>query len=295
MTGVMAGWQRKVFVQVRAPNRMKYVRLAEEMGFGIEVIELANPSLDDLDQLALVAEYKKLLLEHEEPIVLHGAYIDVYVNSPDRDIRAIAQRRIIASLEHADRIGASRVVFHTNHLPCPTKDEYTETWRETSIAFWGGVVQRWDGEILLENMWDDQPALLAGVLDGVASDRMNACLDVGHANVFSRVSLSDWVRVLGDRLLYVHVSDNHGTADEDLPPGKGDIDWQQLSASLVKSAAKPAVMLGIGLGGTQAIMDSYDYLAARGLYPLDKQDSKGAEGGLTPAQLLPLLALPSAK
>lgn len=254
-------------IQPRLPNRADYVEFANAHGMGIEVIELSDPSLDELASQALVVEYQRLLAGFDGPRVLHGPYIDLYVNSPDAGIRRVSERRIIASLQHAELLGIERVVFHTNHLPCTTKAEYTVAWRAANIAFWSRIVDSWPGTVLLENMWDDGPELLRSVIDGVGSSRLRACLDLGHAHIFSGRQLAEWIEVLGAELDYIHLSDNGGRADDALPPGQGSIDWAAVSAALETAPGRPAVMLGIGLGGLPAIAETMRYLRSEHLYP----------------------------
>lgn len=50
-----------------------------------------------------------------------------------------------------------------------------------------------------------------GVLDEVGSPRLKACLDTGHRLLFSRESLERWFEVLGDRIVYLHPTDNSET------------------------------------------------------------------------------------
>lgn len=54
-------------------------------------------------------------------------------------------------------------------------------------------------------------------------------LDVGHAFIENRMrGVRNYVDVFGDRLVHVHMHDNHGKQDEHLPLGKGDIDAREI-------------------------------------------------------------------
>ena len=91
------------------------LKLAEEYGFGFEYNDFFFPDVLDDKRLSdeLIGRYKA----HELPSVctLHGAFFDVLIFSDDREIRRISELRIRQSLDIARKIGASGVVFHTNH------------------------------------------------------------------------------------------------------------------------------------------------------------------------------------
>lgn len=54
--------------------------------------------------------------------------------------------------------------------------------------------------------------------DAVGSDALGLLLDTGHA-LYGRESLPAVVRMCGSRLAHLHLDDNYGDADRDLPPG----------------------------------------------------------------------------
>jgi sugar phosphate isomerase/epimerase len=60
------------------------------------------------------------------------------------------------------------------------------------------------------------------------------CFDVGHAHIEDGVEKS--FDVMHDRIVTVHIHDNHGEKDEHLPPHEGTVDWE---AALEAFAAMP--------------------------------------------------------
>lgn len=52
-------------------------------------------------------------------------------------------------------------------------------------------------------------------------------LDLGHCNLHGK-SPQNMIRSFGDRLCHVHLHDNFGNADMHLPPGTGNIDWDEV-------------------------------------------------------------------
>ncbi len=65
-----------------------------------------------------------------------------------------------------------------------------------------------------------------------AHPRAGICLDLGHANVYGGVM--EELKSATKRLLYVHASDNSGTADAHLVPGEGNISWSRVLEELEK-------------------------------------------------------------
>ena len=58
--------------------------------------------------------------------------------------------------------------------------------------------------------------------------------------MFTTGTLEEWFSELGPFIAECHIHDNHGQADEHLPPGEGQIDFVKL-LSLLKQHAPNAV------------------------------------------------------
>ena len=80
---------------------------------------------------------------------------------------------------------------------------------------------------------------LMSILEKADSDVVGACIDTGHANLFG-VDICAMARIIGNRLLALHVNDNCGQ-DEHLVP--------YTSTSKLDFAAFSAALKGIGYGG----------------------------------------------
>jgi protein FrlC len=83
---------------------------------------------------------------------------------------------------------------------------------------------------------------LRRVLEAVASPRLKVMLDTGHVHVTARALgrdsaayFAEHVAVLGDRLVHLHLSDNHGDLDAHLNPGQGSFDFPA-AARVLRSA-----------------------------------------------------------
>jgi sugar phosphate isomerase/epimerase len=56
-------------------------------------------------------------------------------------------------------------------------------------------------------------------------------LDIGHANIMG--GLNWFLNFLGDRIIEVHLHDNHGSFDEHNAIGHGTVDWRRLIQALI--------------------------------------------------------------
>ena len=61
---------------------------------------------------------------------------------------------------------------------------------------------------------------------------MGICLDIAHANLNEDPPFA--IEYCKERLLHVHISDNHGTADEHLYPFEGTVKWNNVISALRK-------------------------------------------------------------
>lgn len=83
------------------------------------------------------------------------------------------------------------------------------------------------------------------LMDHVKSDNFGAVLDTGHQNAQKEI-LPLSIEKLGDRIFYLHVSDNDGKVNEHLPLGKGNIDWEGVFLALKKHNYQGYVAIDIG-------------------------------------------------
>ena len=79
--------------------------------------------------------------------------------------------------------------------------------------------------IALENTANElgSPASLAQFIKDTHLHNLAFCFDIGHAHIEGGVDAG--FRLMRDRVVTVHVHDNHGEKDEHLLPWEGTIDW----------------------------------------------------------------------
>ncbi len=157
---------------------------------------------------------------------------DVDWCAPDGEAARAGQAIMRYVIPTAAELGAGIVVIH------PSRGAEGEAAEQMWARVRGGLetllpLAEANGVVLaLENMpWKEQNAQqLAPLIDDLASARLVACLDAGHANIAEGVV--EAARAFGRQLGHLHLHDNHGESDEHLIPPNGTIDWPAVCAAL---------------------------------------------------------------
>ena len=159
----------------------------------------------------------------------------------------------LEQIEFCKAIGANILVVHPNMLGFIPEEKNLNT----PIAFVYDLIDRAGPAvtIALENVlsFDDIKIITTEIPE------LKMCLDIGHTHLDLQHSLTDYVEAFGDKIIHLHIHDNHGHRgqlllpgredmdlfDEHLPPGEGTIDWEALGKNLRKIHYAGAYVLEI--------------------------------------------------
>ena len=122
-------------------------------------------------------------------------------------------------------------------------DGNEQLWLNGSIETWAEVlrVANKDLPIVVENIFEETPATFTALFDYFKEKNLWFCFDSGHFNLFSKVSLDDWLAPLKGRIREMHLHDNHGTFDDHLPIGSGSFPFRELKAFLRQTDTKQII------------------------------------------------------
>lgn len=206
--------------------------LKEKLSIGTESIEFSvGMNLDRLPE-CIEAYRKRLRRIGENRLTLHGPFLDLNPVSYDSAIAAASRTRYEGACQAAAALGAGKVVFHSCFFP---DIYYTEDWVEKNIAFWMDFADHHpDQTLLLENVYDKRPEPLRRIVEGANRDNFRLCFDIGHANRFSDLPVTDWVDTYGSWTAHLHVHDNKGDADSHLGLGRGNIPFEKVLTACKK-------------------------------------------------------------
>ncbi|MBC6955095.1 MAG: sugar phosphate isomerase/epimerase [Chloroflexi bacterium] len=166
-----------------------------------------------------LARVKQALARRDVPLSIHGPFYDMATGSVDEAVNALCRRRFTQAIEAADAVGARRMVVHANFIATIRNGYYRVGWHQRNVDFWGDfalTAARLGISVLIENMWEFEPQIIANLLRDINHPLLGACLDVGHAAIFSDsdITLPHWLDLLSPWLTHYHLNNNNGKFDE---------------------------------------------------------------------------------
>jgi sugar phosphate isomerase/epimerase len=231
-------------------NFHECVELACERGLGIELMAFSAPSVLDGEWRALDKEYRSALAAVPGPLTMHGPFMDLVSGSPDERINMVTYGRYEHVIRIADLLGVGQVVLHANYIGLLHNEVYRQGWHQRNVDFWGplGDYARAYGVVVaIENMWEFDPAIIGNLLGELNHPNLKACMDVGHANLFSDpdVTFDDWLETLAPWVTELHMNNNNGVMDEHygFDWDQGVLDYTQLLPKLRQLPNKPVMVL----------------------------------------------------
>lgn len=221
-------------VQVNLPFPMLVKNLTGITDLGLQPeIYFDAMTLDTLSREE-VRRASEELQRKNIPVTFHAPFMDLSPGAVDRKIREVTALRFNQVIELVPAFHPQAIVFHGGYDKWRF-DGDVSLWLENSLLTWKPLVvwaETLSVRLALENVFEEDPSILKALLDTLDSPYLGYCLDSGHGNLFSAVPVGEWIEALGSRLIEVHLHDNHRQADEHLPIGFGEIDFDGLFSSL---------------------------------------------------------------
>lgn len=244
----------KLQIQPQYASRDTWASLAKEEGLTFEVLELSMPAALEDD-----ARYQKCLDWYRGAGLcssVHGAFLDMNPVSGDPAVRTLSRQRYEESCRIALALGAENVVYHATCFAF-LRGVYMEKWAAQYAEFLQELAEKYPLKLFVENSQDIDADPIRELMNHISVPEIGVCLDLGHAN-YSRIPLRQWFESLGDRIGYLHLSDNIGIYDDHLPLGDGTVDWAQVNA-LWKDLGRE-VPATLEVGGPEGVRKSLRYL-----------------------------------
>ena len=168
----------------------------------------------------------------------------------EKSHRITAMDEVKRALESAEQVPINACVLHLGQKGDPWDTRALEN-SLTAIEHLKAFAHPLGVRILIENLQNDitSPEHILEILNVGHFDRVGVCLDIGHAHLSGPSSdshpnagIDEAFELLKPRIAELHLHDNHGSKDDHLWPGSGNIDWNNIAKHV---ATLPADTPGI--------------------------------------------------
>ncbi len=237
------------------------VKIANELNLGIEISRLPK-HLNVDDEFEEMKDYLCKNLEgFKNEITMHGQFSDLNIASIDKEIKKISEKRYYQSLELAQCINASTLLFHTNkkstkHIGAQKKFD------KNFLNFWQDFIKDIEKTKLvavLENVHEKTPNFIKNVIQEINSPKLKASLDVGHVNVYSDIEVEIWLNEYKDILYHMHIHNNFGDDDSHFSITKGSLDCQKIVNTLKHNNLEPIIVFEVfNLNDLKSSLDCFN-------------------------------------
>ena len=207
-------------------------KLITQTGAGVESIDFSIS--DNLDHVKETIQTYRSRLDTigTTELTIHGPFLDLNPAAYDSEISRVTELRFSQSYEAALELGAAKIVYHSCYYP---QIYFLEGWAERVADFMNRFLKhRTELEVDMENVLDPQWKSLARLAELVEAENFGICLDVGHANCYSKELVTDWAQGLAPYIRHVHIHDNGGDRDAHLRMGAGNIPFSEIYEILQK-------------------------------------------------------------
>jgi sugar phosphate isomerase/epimerase len=223
-------------IQVHIPYRLLRKRLDKIVTTGLNPEIFLDGYTLDQAKPADLREVYEVLHGNGRKITVHGPYMDLSPGGADEKMRLATQ-----TFEAVSVLRPMAVVLHAGYDE-RRFDGDIELWLGQSLKTWPEFIkeaERLDTVIAVENIFEEGPAPLKALIESLSSPNFRVCLDAGHQEIFSEVTMEEWFREIGGYVAEVHIHDNRGRIDDHLPVGDGTIDFGQFFRLLKQYTRDP--------------------------------------------------------
>ncbi|KGQ22910.1 sugar phosphate isomerase/epimerase family protein [Thermus filiformis] len=228
-------------------------RLASAHGLFLEVAYDLHEAMPGLPS---AKELKEMGRAFGVGFTLHLPFVDLNPASVVPSVRGLAEERFKRALDFGLELGAEVGVVHTGQVPLrhPLALQAAREALEKTLS----ALLPLPFPLALENLALSPEDLIQGPEELKALlerfPQYGFCLDVGHALVeLGPKGPLLYLEALGDRLVHLHLHDNHGLRDDHLPVGAARVPWEALGPLLAGFSGTAALEV---TGGEEGVRTS---------------------------------------
>ena len=181
------------------------------------------------------SRFRDLMQSYDLLYSIHAPISDINLGSLNERIREDSVIEILTTAESAANLGIDLMTVHPGltSMAVPYMEEKAIEKAKRSLSSIDRISAEYGVRIAVENM-PAFPFMLGRTAEEmnelIGTTNLGFCLDIGHANTTDQID--ELIKAFRDRLVNVHIHDNHGENDEHLTLGEGSIDFKRIISSL---------------------------------------------------------------
>ncbi len=179
--------------------------------------------------------FREMMPSYNLSYSIHAPISDINIASLNERIREDSILEILTTAETAASLGIELITIHPglSSMSVPYMEEKAMEKAKRSLSSIDRISSQYGVTIAVENM-PSFPFMLGHTAEEmnelIGSTNLGFCLDIGHGNTTGQTD--ELIKAFRDRLVNIHIHDNHGEMDEHLTLGEGDIDFKSIISSL---------------------------------------------------------------
>lgn len=179
--------------------------------------------------------FREMMPSYNLSYSIHAPISDINIASLNERIREDSILEILTTAETAASLGIELITIHPGltSMSVPYMEEKATEKAKRSLSSIDRISSQYGVTIAVENM-PSFPFMLGHTAEEmnelIGSTNLGFCLDIGHGNTTGQTD--ELIKAFRDRLVNIHIHDNHGEMDEHLTLGEGDIDFKSIISSL---------------------------------------------------------------
>ena len=110
----------------------------------------------------------------------------------------------------------------------------------------------------MENTYENSTEVITSAINHVNSKYLKACIDTGHVNINSSLSVYEWIDTLGENLHHMHLHNNFGDFDDHNSLLAGTLDFTKILSHLKASKLSPNLVIEVF--NEKPAMESFEFI-----------------------------------
>ncbi len=223
-------------------------RMTKRLGtLDTRYIEVLDDGIHELNKTR-VANLKEIAKSFDLEYSMHAPFADINIASPSKTMLTASMKRLKQSMVYANTLGAKLWVFHPGAKTGIGQFYPDADWKQNnqSIQELYKTAEEYGVNIALENLPAKYYFLMSKPEEFARFYRetnlpLGIVMDLGHANLEDQIE--PFFKLLTDKIVHIHASDNDGSDDQHLGIGHGKIDYYSFQQTLKKIGYNKSVII----------------------------------------------------